>query len=211
MLFFIIFGWRGCTFTKERGDFHCPQCGAGSAYVHKTVRNFFTLYFIPLIPLNKLGEYVECGGCQGTYDVSILTYDPSEQENKQQALFMVAMKQVMIGMLLADGVIDDDEVIEVQNIFEDLTGVEVTEKDLREEIEVIQQRGTDTLEMIGAMAEMLNDPGKEKVVKAAYRIAGADGEIDPSETAFLDQLAHALKLSRAHFRGILAEGLEQNA
>lgn len=181
------------------------------SYVHKNVRNFFTLYFIPVIPLNKLGEYVECSQCKGTFDVSVLTYDPAEQANQIQAMFMVAMKQVMIGMLLADGVVDDEEVIEVQNIFEDLTGVEVTEDDLREEIQAIQSRGIDTLEMARSMADQLNDEGKEQVVRAAYRIAGADGHVDPTETAFLDDLSKALQLSRAHFRGILAEGLEANA
>ena len=39
--------------------------------------------------------------------------------------------------------------------------------------------------------------------------ANLDGQVDPSDPAFLDQLAHALRLSRAHFRGILADGIEQ--
>ena len=208
MLFFIIFGWRGVTSTRSRGNFFCPQCGDGSSYNHKSVRRFFTLYFIPVIPLGNLGEYIECAHCQGTFDMSILDYQPGLQRDQIQAKFMIAMKQVMIGMLLADGVIDDAEVTEIQNIFEDLTDVQVTEQDLREEIHVFQERGTDTLQMAREIAELLNDSGKEMVIRAAYRIAASDGVVDPSETAFLDEVAHALNLSRAHFRGILAEGIE---
>lgn len=63
----IIFGTRGITTTPEKGDFHCPSCDATQKYGLKRVRRFFTLYFIPLIPLNKLGEYVECVTCKDTY------------------------------------------------------------------------------------------------------------------------------------------------
>ena len=97
----IIFGWRGVTFNKEQGQFHCPSCGPNIDFRHKTVRNFFTLYFIPVIPLNSLGEYVECQQCQGTFHHDILDYDPAEQGRTTEAIFMVAAKQLMISMLLA--------------------------------------------------------------------------------------------------------------
>jgi hypothetical protein len=42
-----------------------------------------------------------------------------------------AMKQVMIAGLLADGVVDDQQVEELKATFEDLAGVAVTEQDLR--------------------------------------------------------------------------------
>ena len=52
----IIFGTRGVTFTPEKGEFFCPGCCAERSFARKSVRRFFTLYFIPLVPLDKLGE-----------------------------------------------------------------------------------------------------------------------------------------------------------
>ena len=44
----IIFGTRGVTFGGHAGEFHCPGCGwTPQPYEHKTVRRFFTQYFIP--------------------------------------------------------------------------------------------------------------------------------------------------------------------
>ena len=123
-------------------------------------------------------------------------------------MFMIAMKQVMIGMLLADGVIDDAEVKELQDIFEDLAGVEVTEQDLREEIEIVQREGASCLEMVTQAAPHLNDSGKEKVIRAAYRIAMADNVFDDSESEFLSDLSAAMDLSEAHLRGIMSELME---
>lgn len=62
----IIWGWRSVTSTASRGEFYCPQCQGYMAYAEKSVRRFFTLYFIPLIPLNSLGEYIECESCKET-------------------------------------------------------------------------------------------------------------------------------------------------
>jgi hypothetical protein len=72
MLGLIIFGSRSVTGSMGTGSFDCPQCGTNAPYEHKRVRRFFTLYFIPLIPLRTLGEYVECGQCRGTYKPEVL-------------------------------------------------------------------------------------------------------------------------------------------
>ncbi len=72
MLFFIIWGTRGVTTSKGSGRFVCPACGADRSYTLKQVRRFFTLYFIPLIPLGILGTYVECQTCGGTFKPTVL-------------------------------------------------------------------------------------------------------------------------------------------
>ena len=54
----IIFGTTGITSTKAKGNFTCPQCANNRLYKHRKVTRFFTLYFIPLIPLGSVGEYV---------------------------------------------------------------------------------------------------------------------------------------------------------
>ena len=86
---FVIFGTRGITSTVQLSMFHCPRCGSLREGKLKQVRSFFTLYFIPVIPLNVLGRYVECSGCKGTYVEEILQYDP----NAQQQVFIDTMAQ----------------------------------------------------------------------------------------------------------------------
>jgi hypothetical protein len=67
MLGLIIFGRRTTTKTITAGSFTCPRCGPGRGYEHKQVNRWFTLYFIPVIPLGTVGEYVECQGCAATF------------------------------------------------------------------------------------------------------------------------------------------------
>ncbi len=204
----IIFGTRGVTLTKDRGEFHCPQCQDQHPFQKKLVRRFFTLYFIPLIPLDKLGEYVECGTCEGTFHTNVLDYDPREEGRKIEALYLVGMKQVMIATLVADGEVDDNEVRELQRIFSELSGITVTEEDLREEIDHFRLQGADAVDAVQGLAGFLNDEGKERVLAAGFAIAAADGEVTRDEIDTLIAVATGLGMSTAHTRGLLSELME---
>jgi zinc-ribbon family len=72
MLGLIIYGTRGIKYKHREGQFFCPACHEQQAYVHRRVRRFFTLYFIPLIPLTLAGEYIECQRCTGTFKLEVL-------------------------------------------------------------------------------------------------------------------------------------------
>lgn len=86
MLALIIFGTRGVRSTIKEGQFYCPQCVSDQSYKHKKVTQFFTLYFIPLIPLSNKGTYVECQSCKNTYIERVLDMARVVQvEEKQRA------------------------------------------------------------------------------------------------------------------------------
>jgi len=71
MLGLIIFGRRSTTRVRNRGTFACPRCGTDRTYAHKQVRRWFTLYFIPVIPLGTIGEYLQCESCAGTFKAEL--------------------------------------------------------------------------------------------------------------------------------------------
>lgn len=72
MIGLIIFGTKGVTSTVSTGAFDCPGCSASTHYEHKKLRRFFTLYWIPLIPLGTIAEYVECLSCHGQFKLGVL-------------------------------------------------------------------------------------------------------------------------------------------
>ena len=63
----IIFGTRVRQKTIGQGEFFCPHCQSMCGYEHKSARQFFTLYFIPVIPIKQLGEFITCENCGGTF------------------------------------------------------------------------------------------------------------------------------------------------
>jgi tellurite resistance protein len=199
----IIFGTRGVTTTPESGQFFCPTCGSGATFRWRRVRRFFTLYFIPVIPLDRLGEYIECQGCRGTFQIGVLEFDPAKAAGEVEAQYQTGVRRVMIAMLLADGVIEDSEVAAIRSIFHELTGRDLGEAVVRQEIAEIQGSGAEVKQVLAGLAGMLNDHGKEKVIEAAYLVASADGEFHESEQALIVQVADVLGVSKAHLKGLL--------
>jgi hypothetical protein len=68
----IIFGTRMRYKTLGEGQFYCPKCQQTRAYVHKQASRYFALYFVPLVPMGSLGEFVECQTCHTTFKPDVL-------------------------------------------------------------------------------------------------------------------------------------------
>jgi hypothetical protein len=81
----ILFGTRGVTLTKQSGTFQCPNCGPQAPYSQKNIRRFFTLFFVPVIPLNKVASYVECHRCKGQFDLSVLPWNPRSYNTRTES------------------------------------------------------------------------------------------------------------------------------
>ena len=202
---FIIFGTRGRTSAAEQGEFYCPDCRARHPYTLQQVKRWFTLFFIPVIPMDKLGEYVECNTCKATYNERVLQMDPDRARAEFEAAFSVAAKRVMFKMALADGDIDATEITQITTAFSNITKREIDEGDIAAELEAARADTSSIADYLRAVAPGLNDTGKELVMRSAIAVAKADGHVDDTETAELHALVPALDLPRAYANGIFTE------
>jgi tellurite resistance protein len=200
----IIFGTRGVTYSAKKGDFHCPGCGGTKPYNHKRVRRFFTLYFIPVIPLDLLGEYVECQGCKETYNEKVLGYDPRAQAKAFEAEYHKAIRRVMVMMMLADGSVEEEEITTIRSVYAEIARRDLSEAEVKIEIDEVLKFGLTITDYVGRLVGNLNDSGKESVIRAAFLVAAADGSFADEERALLAEIGDALQLTPAHLRGLLA-------
>ena len=207
----IIFGTRGVKSTKATGTFNCPQCEADRGYRHRKVTQFFTLYFIPLIPLGNKGEYVECNHCKGTFITRILNYKPKAQEKDDfMALYEQAIRHSMVMIMLADGVIDPNEKVMVLQIINKYGHNDLSKSQLEEYIAKVQlDPNKDISQYLKQIGPSLNEHGKELIVKCALDVAYSDGHFDDSEKELILQMGKIFEMSSAHIKGIMAEAIEK--
>src|SRR5690606_15809172 len=52
--------------------FFCPSCGGDRTGDRKSARRWFTFFWIPLIPLKVIGEFVQCQTCGGQCSPAVL-------------------------------------------------------------------------------------------------------------------------------------------
>ncbi len=93
----IIFGTRNRFTTVESGEFYCPNCQQKCPYEWKRGKRYFALYFVPLIPMDNLGEFVECGHCHQLFSVDILKQKMPLEALSPSDLLNAVEKRLAIG------------------------------------------------------------------------------------------------------------------
>jgi hypothetical protein len=78
----VLFGWKVRWKAVGGGTFHCPVEGQARSYELREGRRWFTLFFVPLIPLKVLGRHVRCQGCGTELDPSVLATHGIEQSTR---------------------------------------------------------------------------------------------------------------------------------
>lgn len=211
MVLLIIFGIRGITSSPETGQFYCPGCDADQTYYLRVVRNWFTLYFIPLIPMGKAGDYVECDLCMNTYDSEVLSLDRAhfEAENAEfMAEFQKAIQDVMILIMLADGKELETEKDMIQSIYSTLSGSDVDHDRLLRNVERVKAENLTMKECLKKYSGVLNGEGKEFVYKAALMVAVSDDEYHEDEEKMMKAISKGLDLSQSEVNAIHNELME---
>lgn len=205
----IIFGTRGINSTIKEGQFTCPQCATSKPYKHKKVTKFFTLYFIPLIPLGKAGEYVECQTCKGTFVPRVLDYNPNQQRNEFQSVYEQAMRHCMVSIMLADGEIDQNEMVMVQKIINKFGHNDMTMEQLRAYVQKVENNPEPISTYLKKVTPALNEHGKEIIIKCALSVAAADGNVDQSEKQMISEMSQIMEMSPSHLKGIISEMFQE--
>ena len=57
--------------------------------------------------------------------------------------------------------------------------------------------------------DMVNESGKEIVIRAAFLVAAADGEFHDDEKALLAEIGQALDMSDAHLKGVISSVIQE--
>lgn len=206
----IIFGTRGVKSTVKSGNFNCPQCERSVPYRHRKVRKFFTLYFIPLIPLGGAGEYVECGSCNGTFIPRVLETNNSNND-EFMAIYQKAIRHSMVLIMLADGVIDENEKSQVLAIINKFGKNDINMTQLENYIKRVKLENEDITTYLKKIGASLNEHGKETIIKCALAVAAADGNIDESEIKMIGKMGQSMEMSSSHLKGIFSDIQEPQA
>ncbi|NIP57093.1 MAG: hypothetical protein GWM92_03100 [Gemmatimonadetes bacterium] len=124
---------------------------------------------------------------------------------------MEAVKLAMVRVILADGRADAEEIRVVREIYARLTGLELSEDEVRRELQAAGSESADVMEMLEGLAPHLNDEGKALVVRAAVEAAGADGKFRDSEKMLIADVANSLGMSREELHELLGSIFQESA
>jgi hypothetical protein len=138
----------------------------------------------------------------------VLEFDPLKEQEKFLSEVEKAARHAMLKMALADGNADEAELVEVAVHYKTITGKEISVAELREQLPAVAADQRSVAEYLKTVSGMLNDHGKELVMRALLAVAFADEHMDQSERELAIDCGKALMMSRAHVLGLLIEAEE---
>ena len=193
-----IWGLRVIYRALGQGVFFCRRCGGDRDYRHRAGRRFITVFFIPLIPLNKTGEHVQCLSCKTRYVTEVLKLPTTVQ--MQQAL-VAGLRAVVVAMLRAGDPASQlarrRAVDAIKNAGERGYDEAALEADLATPADAGKPK-------IAALGAQLQVEAREWCLAEAIRIALADGPLSGAERAAAEQLAAGLSMTQAQAIGVIA-------
>lgn len=193
----LVFGLSVFFRTVSEGTFHCPNCGGDRRYRRRAGRRWFTLFFLPVIPLRRLGEAVECGTCRTRFSVSVLRLPTVRQMAEALPAGMrAAAALVLTAGDPADGAARRRAVEAVHGYGDEDYDDEAIDDGLRTPAERLE-------EQVARAGAQLAVEAKEWFLAQLVRIALADGPLSDEERQALHRVAGGLGMTAAHALGVI--------
>ena len=194
----IIFGLRVFYRTIAQGMFHCRRCGGDRKYRHRDGRRWFTLFFIPVIPLRAVGDHVQCTTCRTRYVTDVLSQPTTAQ---MQAALPAGMRAAVAAMLRSG---DPSSPVSRQRAIEAVIGSGVPDYDEA-------MLNADLMQPFEAIRPALNQVGAQLTIQArewylaeVIRIALTDGALSETERQAALAIGMDLGMTQAQVVGVVA-------
>ena len=197
----LIFGLRIYFRTVGQGTFHCQRCGGDRTYRHRRGWRWIHVFFIPVIPLGRAGEYVQCTTCGSRYRTDVLALPTAAQ---MQAALPAGMQAAAIAMLRSG---DPSSLAARRRVVDAIRGAGMPgyddaaiDADLAGLAALTDEIGT----RLGALTAQLAMPARELFLAEVVRIGLADGPLTDLERQAARGIAAGLGMTPAQTVGVIA-------
>ena len=194
----IILGLRVFYRTMAQGMFYCRRCGGDREYRHRAGRRWFTVFFLPVIPLNQVGEHVQCTTCRTRYVTDVL----SQPTTARMQVALPAGMRAAVSAMLRSG--DPSSPVSRQRAIEAVIGSGVPDYDEA-------MLNADLMQPFEAIRPALNQVGTQLTIQArewylaeVIRIALADGPLSETERQAALAIGADLGMTQAQVIGVVA-------
>lgn len=193
----LIFGVRIRFRTIGTVAFFCPRCGGDRQGDRRTARRWFTLFWLPVVPLDQVGEVVECSTCHTRFEPAVAEAPTTAalSEILGNAVRVLAAMVVRTGDA-ADPALRAAAVANVRLVdggYDDAT--------LAADAVAVDPAVAESY--VAPLGEGLQVSGKERFLGDLVRIALAGGTITPDQRRVIDLAGRGLDLTPAHITGIV--------
>ena len=210
----IVIGTMNWSSTRSRGTFQCPNCESKETFRYKSSRPFLTLYFIPVLPIGGMQEFVQCDRCKNAFDPAVLTnrimasaameHVASLAEAKPDS-FHRDLLTIIALIMIEDGQVTEQEIAVARKLFQNIAQSSITREELGRTCSQVRLKRVHLPSFLNSLTERRSHEEKLLLVQAMFGVAGADGAISPGRIQALMQSQSALQIDEAEFQRAVSD------
>ncbi len=193
----ILWGLRVIYRTIGQGVFFCRRCGGDREYRHRAGRRFVTVFFVPLVPLARTGEHVQCLTCKTRYVTEALRLPTTAA----MGLALSGGTRALVAAMLRAG--DPACPPARRRAIEAVNGTGepgYDEAALNADLARPAEAGWPEIAALGGQLQV---QAREWYLAEAVRIALADGSLTSSERTAAARIADCLSMTTAQAIGVI--------
>ena len=208
----IIYGARTIYSTSYQGGFHCPRCQMQRQFAHRAGRRWFTLYFIPIIPLWSAGAYIQCTSCGGEFAEEAQHYRPDP--STAAAISAVSAsnpledirRALVLTMIEAGRASQPDTMLLYQ--WATANGMQVSPDDIFNDFQLALQAKAQVAPFVHARLQGLAAKDRLLLLRSARQVLSVGGQtqLSANDLQALRVLGSSLQLSPDDVETIVARG-----
>ncbi len=207
----IIIGTMNLTRTLGHGNFYCPTCRAIQPYRQRSRRPFLTIYFIPTVPVGRAEQFVQCEHCKDCWDVSVLEMNREHHEAIEENTFSDQAVRSAILVVLADGVMTENEISALQQIASRLLNRSVDREELGQLCSIAKENRIEAKNYVLTVSRRWNQHQRSIALQAMFLAATAEGEMGDAQIQLLAEMRDLLDLSDQEYETAIEHALQWDA
>lgn len=195
-MFLIVFGERVHGASLDAGEKACPVCHRRTRFAHVVETNYFCVFGLRLLPIQKVANYYQCSECGNPFDEHI-------DVPTQIPLIGYVLAYLMAGY----GVSEHKEV--AREVCRKISGFDLTDRELIEAMRNIDAAKQNVFELLRRRAMSINAHGALHVVQAAFLMTHVCCEMQHADRVRINLIGNALGVSLEFVKAAIESVREQ--
>ncbi len=196
-----LFGEQVIDKDSEEGQFYCPHCEQVRAFQQIHQKTYFTLFFIPLLPLDSFKDYVECRTCHHSFHPSV------KEDRQQKPAFHYALRRILADILRTTA-INDAHLTLMAKAYQTVTEQTLAPPEIHACLQAARDDPRDLLDYVRMIGKGLNHQGLEKTLFASAQLftqLAGDAPLPHEYRVMLNQIATELGVGAQGVASILQQ------
>ncbi|MBT4837043.1 MAG: zinc ribbon domain-containing protein [Methylococcales bacterium] len=173
----ILFGEQIIKKNLKQVEVYCPVCQKKTKYTLSRTREFFTLFFVPVIPMQEIEYLAECEQCKSSMPPDFIS-------NGCQTIFRAPYIEsivIVAAQILIDLGYYQNNIDIIHQVFEEMTGQSLDDDVLSAAIEELKNGSTGVLGSIKLKLKTINESGSLLIIQTTFKFYLGLGALNERE------------------------------